>query len=324
MNLAVISGVKSVAQAGLFQLKKYSPEILTGVGIAAIGVGTVFACKATLEAHEIIDDVNDEFDVIEEAHDKDPVRFPMQKVHTAKVEQIIRAGLRFTKLYGPSILLIAGGVASILGGHGILRKRNAALALAYSGLNESFMAYRKRVANMLGESADKSFLYDYKEPDKSEEGIEDKVSEVLKDAPIVDDVKMATEHPYAVIFDHSNQNFSEDPGTNVFFLKAHQNMLNNKLRAQGYLFLNDVLKDMNFKPTNVGSLVGWIYRPNDTSRDNYVSFGMDDILGDNPTGDPEIGEAKRAFLRNKDQDIWLDFNVDGPIYNMINEVVATH
>lgn len=323
MNFAIMEGAKSVAKAGLFQLKKYSPEILTGVGIAAVGVGTVLACKATLEAHDILDDANEEFDIIEQAHEKDPVRFPMTKVHTAKIEQIVRAGLRFTKLYGPAVLIMAGGIASILGGHGILKRRNAALALAYSGLNDAFLAYRKRVTKMLGENADKDFLYDIK-TDDIEVINENGESEILKDVPIVDDVKMSTEHPYAVIFDHSNQNFSEDPGTNVFFLKIHQNMLNNKLRAQGYLFLNDVLKDMGFKPTNVGSLVGWIYRPADESRDNYVSFGLDTILSDNPDHDPAITEAKHAFLRNKDQDIWLDFNVDGPIYNMINDVVATH
>lgn len=320
MNLAVISAAKPVIAKGAFQLKRYAPEILTGVGIAAVGCGTVLACKATLDAHEIVDKYNEEIDIIEQAHEKEPVLYPVSKVRTAKVEQIVQAGLGFCRLYGPSILLLAGGIAAILGGHGILRRRNAALALAYTGLNETFLAYRERVKGMLGDGADQEFMTDIVRNDISVTD-DDGNEHVLEGVKEVADTDRNKTNPYTRWYDENNAAFSQDPGTNIMTLRQRLTYLQNKQIAQGYLLFNDVLKDLDYKPTSIGAVNGWVYDGSDESLINFGP-GIEDLLGDNPNHDPEIAKAKRAFMASPGKSMYLEFNVQGPVYQLIDTIIA--
>jgi hypothetical protein len=58
--------IKKAGRGGLI-LRKYSPEILMGVGIVGIIGSTVLACKATLKAEETVDRAKGKFDKIHEA-----------------------------------------------------------------------------------------------------------------------------------------------------------------------------------------------------------------------------------------------------------------
>ena len=53
--------IKMLSHSTLFTLKKYSPEILLGVGLIGMGASTILACKATLEVENIIDEFCDDF-----------------------------------------------------------------------------------------------------------------------------------------------------------------------------------------------------------------------------------------------------------------------
>lgn len=59
------------------------------------------------------------------------------------------------------------------------------------------------------------------------------------------------------IFDDKNEQFVPNDDHNRFYLAHTQNYLTDKLRAQGYLFLNDVLNQIGIEPTMIGQLVGW-------------------------------------------------------------------
>ena len=50
-----MSKIKMMANTAMFTAKKYSPEILLGIGFVGIGVSTVLACKATLKVEEVLD-----------------------------------------------------------------------------------------------------------------------------------------------------------------------------------------------------------------------------------------------------------------------------
>ena len=63
--------------------------------------------------------------------------------------------------------------------------------------------------------------------------------------------------------------------------------------------------------TEEGAVVGWILTKNNP--DSFVDFGLDSM--------PD--EERRRFLsadRNEDIKIWLHFNPDGLIYNMIDKI----
>jgi len=59
------------------------------------------------------------------------------------------------------------------------------------------------------------------------------------------------------IFDENNPNFYPKDEYNVFFINSAQNYFNDLLNAQGFVFLNDLLKYLGIKPRMVGQIAGW-------------------------------------------------------------------
>ena len=51
-----MSKLKAISRTVMFTAKKYSPEILLGLGIVGVGVSTVLACKATLEVDVVLNE----------------------------------------------------------------------------------------------------------------------------------------------------------------------------------------------------------------------------------------------------------------------------
>jgi hypothetical protein len=58
--------------------------------------------------------------------------------------------------------------------------------------------------------------------------------------------------------------------------------------------------------TSAGQIVGWIYNEKNPVGDNFVDFGI--YRG---------SESARRFVNGEERTILLDFNVDGPIYNLL-------
>ena len=89
------------------------------------------------------------------------------------------------------------------------------------------------------------------------------------------------------------------------FLVNMQMWMNDKLRARGHVFLNEVYDALGFERTHAGAVVGWIMQK-DGEGDNYVDFG---IYNDS--------ERANAFINGMEKSILLDFNVDGVILDYI-------
>lgn len=66
---------------------------------------------------------------------------------------------------------------------------------------------------------------------------------------------------HRVEFDHNNPNWQSNPEYNILFVKSQLNWLNEKLVAQGYLFLNEVYEALGFPKTREGQIVGWTEGP---------------------------------------------------------------
>ena len=112
---------------------------------------------------------------------------------------------------------------------------------------------------------------------------------------------------YAKFFDETSRCWEKNAELNLGFLRAQQNYANDKLRSQGYLFLNDVYDMLDIERTQAGQCVGWIYDPEnpDHKGNNYVDFGIYDIHR----------KENRKFVNGIERSILLDFNVDGDILN---------
>lgn len=79
------------------------------------------------------------------------------------------------------------------------------------------------------------------------------------------------------------------------------------LISRGHLFLNEVYDMLDLPRTKAGQVVGWVYDKNNTKGDNYVSFGIYNLLREN----------SRAFVNGYERAIWIDPNVDGTILDKI-------
>ena len=217
-----------------------------------------------------------------------------------------QTAVKFVKLYGPSIILGTLSLACIVESHNILRKRNVALAAAYATVDKGFKEYRNRVVERFGKEIDHELKYNIKAKEFETVTVDEKGKEkVEKEIVNVADPNLYSD--YARFFDESCAGWSKDAEANFTFLKCQQNYANNKLKAQGYLFLNDVYKMLGIPATKAGQVVGWIYDEKNPIGDNFVDFGILNV---------DV-ERVRAFVNGYERNILLDFNVDGNILDMM-------
>lgn len=297
-----------------FQLKKKSPEILVGVGIVGGVVSAVLACKATTKAGKVLEEHKESLNTIHHSEETGitPAGEPYNKDDRQKDLLITytQTGVKFVKLYGPSVVLGGLSITSILASHNILRKRNVALAAVYAAVDKSFKEYRGRVLERFGEQVEKEIRYGVKAQEitttkTDENGQEKQVTETAAVVPEGFDPNKYS--PYARFFDETHPDWQKDPELNFYYLKARQSQANDMLIAHGHLFLNEVYDLLDFPRTKAGAVVGWIYDPKHPIGDNFVDFGIMDIRR----------EKARDFVNGYEAAILLDFNVCGDILDYI-------
>lgn len=295
-----------------FGIKKHSPEILVVAGVAGIVASTIMACKATTKLSAVMEQSKKDIAMIKDVMEN-PEKVPAgqySKEDGKKDLAIVyaRTGLTLAKLYAPSVILGALSITCVVSSNNILRKRNAALAAAYATVDNSFKNYRKNVVERFGEELDKELKYNIKAKEVEETTTDEKGKE-KKVKKTVNVVNPDGYSDYARFFDDGCSNWQKDAEHNLWYLKQQQNYANEKLRANGYLFLNEVYDMLGIPRTKAGQIVGWLYKPEDPNfkGDSYVDFGIYDISK----------ECNRDFVNGYERTILLDFNVDGPIYDLI-------
>ena len=305
MKLTVMKNAKLLASRGILIVRKHSPEILTCLGLALNVTTVALACRATTKLGPVLDkhELDAEFIKGDDWTDEqggDDEKARKKELRKLYIQTIKEVG----KLYAPAVGTGVLSYACLIGGHHILKSRNVALMTAYSGLETAYNAYRNRVIEEFGEDKDQDYRFGVstKEEKTVETSKNGKEKEVVKNVHFVDVTK--TSSPYARCFDETNENFSGDPSTNLLFLRHIQDWMNDKLIQKGHLFLNEVYEALGFDDTQAGAVVGWIMKPD---KENFVDIGIYNLA------DP----TKRMFINGDLNAVWLDFNVDGVIYNLI-------
>ena len=297
---------RTFSKAG-FQLKKHSPEILAAAGVVGTVASAVMACKATTKLSGIIDTAKENIEAIHEAEQYPENLTEEYTPEDAKKDLAIvyvQTGVKIVKLYGPAVALGALSLGGMLASNHILRKRNIALAAAYTAVDKSFKKYRGRVIERFGEELDKELRYNVKAKEIEETVVDENGEEkVVKKTVTVADPNEYSD--FARCFMQGSTGWDEDPEYRLTFLRAQQNAANERLKSRGYLFLNEVYEMLDIPPTKAGQCVGWIYDEKHPIGDNFVDFGIYN------TNNPKC----RDFVDGTEPAIWLDFNVDGPILN---------
>lgn len=292
-----------------FAVKKHSPEILVVAGTVGVVTSAVMACKATTKASAILAETRSQIDDINEVAKNPEYRDQYTEKDYKKDVATVYAqtGVQFAKLYGPSVLLGAASLACIIGSHNIMRKRNAALVAAYATVDSSFKDYRKRVVERFGKELDRELKNNIKakqieETIVNEDGTTQTVTTTVN---VVDPNDHRSD--YTRCFDETCMGWTRDAEYNLMFLRQQQAYANDKLQAQGYLYLNDVYKMLGIPASKAGQVVGWVYSEKNPVGDNFVDFGIYDLHD----------KEKRLFVNGHEKSIWLEFNVDGVILDLM-------
>lgn len=261
-----------------FKLKKASPTIII-VGAAIGGVtAAVLACKATIKAQDILNEHNTAVKTIhttKEQIEQGVIQLDEGESYTEKdfkndiTTTYVQTGLKLAKVYAPAVTLGAVSLGCMFGSHHIMSKRNASLTAAYIALDKAFEEYKSRVSDRFGSRVQEELEHNIKAVElesksTNEQGVEETIKEYK-------DIAMQHTSPYTCIFDETVDTWQPDNMMNRTYLFLMEQSANKRLRTQGHLFLNDVLASLGTHggvtlKTPEGQIVGWIYDPNDPTR----------------------------------------------------------
>ena len=310
MSNIVNSATKTFHRVG-FQIKKHSPEILLVTGITGVVTSAVMACKATTKVDTIVEETKKSIDMIHEGMEAGnicDVEYTEEDGKKDLAIVYIQTGVKFAKLYGPSVLLGLTSIGCILASNNIIHKRNVALSAAYTAIDRSFKGYRSRVIERFGESMDRELRYNIKTQEVKETVVDEETGKKKTVKSTVSVVDPNTYSDYARFFDEYCAGWTKDAEYNLMFLRQQQNYANELLKSRGHLFLNEVYDMLGIDRTKAGNIVGWIYDEKHPIGDNFVDFGI--YVLDN--------EKARDFVNGRERSILLDFNVDGDILSLMN------
>lgn len=203
-------------------LKKHSPEILTGIGIAGMIATTVTAVKATPKALRMIDAKEIEED---------------RRLSTKEAIAVS------WKCYVPAAITGIFSTACLIGASSVNVHRNAALATAYTISETALKEYKEKAVEVVGE--------------KKEQAIRDAVAkEQLEKANIKERTFVPTGKGETPCFDPlTNACFKSDMET----LRKAENTLNKQMRDDMIITVNEFLQEIGLEPcdASVGENLGW-------------------------------------------------------------------
>lgn len=285
-------GIKNVVTRSVGRTKltvqKNSPHLMFGTGLVGILTSTVLACRSTLKLEKTLENIQADLDESKAIAHDDSEESGNREIAFAYA----RGTLDIAKLYGPAVIVGGVSIALLTGSHLQLTRRNTALTVAYTGLQQAYSEYRARVREHVGDETELDLYRGIKR--EKVEGDDGKKHTV----PVMDPNKMSV---YAVLFDECSPEWNKDPEINRMFLQCQQNYMNHRLTAVGHVFLNEVYDAIGVPRTKAGAVVGWVISK---EGDNFVDFGI-------------FEAANSKFINGLERSIWLDFNVDGIIYDKI-------
>ena len=216
------SGLKRTIKSVERVLTKYSPGILTGIGITGMIGATFMAVKATPKALYLIETKKEEAEVEE-----------LTSVETIKT---------CWKCYIPAALTTVVSAACLIGASTVSAKRNAALATAYSISEAALREYQEKVVEVVGE--------------KKEKAVRDAVAKDQIDRDPV------TKSEVVIIDSNSNTLCYEPLSGRYFKstidkIKKAEIKLDRQMIQEMYVSLNDFYWEIGLDGTDLGDKMGW-------------------------------------------------------------------
>ena len=309
--LAAKMVVTRVAGRAGIQLTKHLPEILTGLGIVGGVASVVTAAKSTVE----LEANTAEGRRLVEGHKKlreerSEEEYSKQQYAKDMIISYARLAEGYIKTYAIPAALGAASITAFLGAVGILKQRNAAITAAYNILDAAYKSYKKSVVEVVGEEK----AAEISDRQRAKGNVCEIDREKLSQKELEKLAKKLEKKgcpgkpsPYAVWFDRTNPNWDVTLENTMFFLKCTQNFMNDKLSAKGHLFTNDVYRALGMQDTKPGSVTGWI--KDSRHGDGFVDLGLEKLQQ----------QVDSAFGNNLKDGFWIELNVDGVIFDLLED-----
>ena len=139
---------KKAAESFWRSVKKHSPTILTGVGIAGMITTTILAVQATPKALRLLEEKKAD---ISETEKLPPI-------------EVVKAAW---KVYVPAVLTGILSTVCLIGANSVNQRRGAALAAAYSLSESALKEYREKVVETIGKKKEQAIRDDIAKDRKS-------------------------------------------------------------------------------------------------------------------------------------------------------------
>lgn len=202
-------------------VKKHSPEILTGIGIAGMITTTIMAVRATPKALIVIERCKDELEVDS-----------LTPVETVKA---------VWSCYVPAAVTGALSVACLIGASSVNVRRNAALATAYALSESALKGYQEKVIETIGE--------------KKERDVRDAVAkDHVTQNPVSAREIIITERGNTLCLDVLSKRYFK---SDIDRLRKAENELNRSMRDDMFITLNEFYDELNLDHIDIGDDFGW-------------------------------------------------------------------
>lgn len=232
---------KETGKTIISAIKKHSPAILIGVGIAGMAATVVLAVKATPKATEHLKEKQDalikkEFDKLTEELGHEPEEFP--GIPNLSIRDKFAATW---KDYIPAAITFTASSASILFAHGILTSKMSAISTAYKMSEVAFKEYEDKVKETIGE----------------------KKNNAIKDEMAIDKVRKCPLSPNDIIETGHGKTICFDPFTGRYFRTDISNVeraymkLTTILNTDDCVDLNTFYDLLDIDRVKLGDTVGW-------------------------------------------------------------------
>ena len=216
------SGLKRTIKSVERVLTKYSPGILTGIGIAGMIGATFMAVKATPKALYLIETKKEESEVEE-----------LTSVETIKT---------CWKCYIPAALTTVVSAACLIGASTVSAKRNAALATAYSISEAALREYQEKVVEVIGE--------------KKEKAVRDAVAkdQIERDPVTKSEVVIIDSNSNTLCYEPLSGRYFK---STIDKIKKAEIKLDRQMIQEMYVSLNDFYWEIGLDGTDLGDKMGW-------------------------------------------------------------------
>lgn len=215
-------GLKRTIKSAGRVLTKYSPGILTGIGIAGMIGATFMAVKATPKALYLIETKKEEAEVEELT--------PVETIKTC------------WKCYIPATLTTVLSAVCLIGASTVSAKRNAAIATAYSISEAALREYQEKVVEVVGE--------------KKEKAVRDAVAkdQIERDPVTKSEVVIIDSNSNTLCYEPLSGRYFK---STIDKIKKAEIKLDRQMIQEMYVSLNDFYWEIGLDGTDLGDKMGW-------------------------------------------------------------------